>query len=92
MVALIASGVPPALGVAIAAKRHRRLDVLGFLVLLGVVLGTSLGLLTHDAKLVLLEGAIPTLLFSLACLVSVLMRRPLMFLLLRGDKVQAYLM
>jgi hypothetical protein len=84
VVALIASGVPPALGVTIAAKRHRRLDVIGALVLLGVVIGTSLGLLTDDPKLVLLEGAVPTLLFSLVCLLSVLLRRPLMFVLLRA--------
>jgi hypothetical protein len=84
VVALLASGVPPALGVALAAKRHGRLDVIGSLVLLGVIIGISLGLLTHDAQLVLLEGAIPTLLFSLACLVSVLLRRPLMFVLLQA--------
>jgi hypothetical protein len=84
VVALIASGVPPALGVAIAAKRHARLDVIGVLVLLGVVIGTSLGLLTHDARLVLLEGAVPTLLFALVCLLSVPLRRPLIFVLLRA--------
>jgi len=84
VVALIASGVPPALGVAIAAKRHARLDVIGALVLFGVVIGTALGLLTRDPRLVLLEGAVPTLLFSLACLLSVLLRRPLIFVLLRA--------
>jgi hypothetical protein len=84
VVALVASGVPPALGVGLAAKRHHRLDVIGALVLVGVVIGTSLGLLTHDARLVLLEGAVPTLLFSLACLLSVLLGRPLMFVLLRA--------
>jgi hypothetical protein len=84
VVALIASGVPPALGVGIAAKRHARLDVIGALVLLGVAIGTSLALLTRDPRLVLLEGAVPTLLFSLVCLLSVLLRRPLMFVLLRA--------
>jgi hypothetical protein len=84
VVALMAGAVPPALGVGIAAKRHARLDVIGALVLLGVVIGTSLGLLTHDPRLVLLEGAVPTLLFSLVCLLSVLLRRPLMFVLLRA--------
>jgi hypothetical protein len=84
VVALLASGVPPAFGVAIAAKRHARLDVIGALVLLGVAIGTSLGLLTHEPKLILLEGAVPTLLFSLACLLSVVVRRPLMFVLLRA--------
>src|SRR3954453_9052164 len=84
VVALMAGGVPPALGVAIAAKRHARLDVIGALVLFGVVIGTALGLLTRDPRLVLLEGAVPTLLFSLACLLSVLLRRPLIFVLLRA--------
>jgi hypothetical protein len=84
VVALMAGGVPPAMGVAIAAKRHARLDVIGALVLLGVVIGTALGLLTQDPRLVLLEGAVPTLLFSLVCLLSVLLRRPLMFVLLRA--------
>jgi hypothetical protein len=82
VVSLVASGVPPALGVAVAAKRHGRLDVIGALVLLGVSIGTVLGLLTHNPRLILLEGAVPTLLFSLACLLSVLLRRPLMFVLL----------
>jgi hypothetical protein len=58
--------------------------VIGSLVLLGVLIGTSLGLLTNDPKLVLLEGAVPTLLFSLVCLLSVLVRRPLMFVLLQA--------
>lgn len=84
VVALVSSGIPPALGVGLAAKRHGRLDVIGALVLLGVVIGSSLGLLTRDPRLVLLEGAVPTLLFSLACLFSVLLRRPLMFVLLRA--------
>ncbi len=84
VVALVASGVSPALSVGLTARRDARLDVVGALVLLGVVIGTSLGLLTHDAQLILLEGAIPTLLFSLACLVSVLLRRPLMFVLLQA--------
>jgi hypothetical protein len=84
IVALLCSGVPPAIGVALAARLHRRLDVIGALVLTGVAIGTALGLLTDDPKLVLLEGAVPTLLFSLACLLSVIVRRPLMFLLLRA--------
>ena len=84
IVALLSSGVPPAIGVAVAAKAHHRLDVIGALVLLGVAIGTALGLLTDDPQLVLLEGAIPTLLFSLACFLSLLVNRPLMFLLLRA--------
>lgn len=84
VVALISSGVSPALGVVIAARRQARLDVIGALVLLGVAIGSALGLLTHDPRLILLEGAVPTLLFSLVCLLSVLVRRPLMFLLLRA--------
>jgi hypothetical protein len=84
VVALVVSGVPPAFGVAIAARRHGRLDVIGALVLLGVVIGTSLGLVTQEPRLILLEGAVPTMLFSLACLLSVALRRPLMFVLLQA--------
>ncbi|MDQ6804000.1 MAG: hypothetical protein M3065_03315 [Actinomycetota bacterium] len=76
---LILSGVFPAFGVLLAVIRHRRLDVIGALVLIGIVVGVGLGLATKDARLVLLEGSVPTTLFALACLASLLTARPLMF-------------
>jgi intracellular septation protein A len=77
--ALLLSGVFPALGVAIAVISHRRLDVVGALVLAGIVVGTILGLVSHSARLVLAEGSVPTAVFGIACLGSLPTRRPLMF-------------
>src|ERR1035438_4717995 len=51
--ALLLSGVFPVLGVAIGAIRHCRLDVLGALVLAGIVVGTVLGLISHSTRLLL---------------------------------------
>jgi hypothetical protein len=80
--ALLLSGVFPVLGVAIGAVRSRRLDVVGVLVLAGIVIGTVLGLVSHSARLVLVEGSVPTAVYGLACLGS-LWTRPLMFSVVR---------
>jgi hypothetical protein len=77
--ALLLSGVFPALGVAIGAIRHRRLDVVGALVLAGIAAGTILGLVSHSARLLLAEGSAPTAIFGVACLGSLWARHPLMF-------------
>jgi hypothetical protein len=77
--ALIISGILPAFGVALGIIRHRRIDAIGSLVLLGIVAGTAVGLLTHSARLILMEGSIPTAVFGLACLGSLLTARPLMY-------------
>ena len=77
--ALLLSGVFPVLGVAIAAIRNRRLDVVGGLVLAGIVVGTILGVAFHSARLLLLEGSVPTAVFGLVCLGSLRARRPLFF-------------
>jgi intracellular septation protein A len=81
--ALLLSGVFPALSVTVAAIRHRRLDVLGALVLAGVVVGTVLGLVSHSTRLLLVEGSVPTAVLGAACLGSLRARRPLMFGLAR---------
>lgn len=77
--ALVLSGVFPALGVATGIIRHHRLDVVGALVLAGILAGTVLGLISHSARLVLMEGSVPTAIFGLACLGSLWTSRPLMF-------------
>jgi intracellular septation protein A len=77
--ALLLSGVFPALGVTIGAIQHRRLDVVGALVLAGIVVGTVLGLVSHSSRLLLVEGSVPTALFGVACLGSLCRRHPLMF-------------
>jgi hypothetical protein len=77
--ALLLSGVFPALGVTIGAVRHRRIDAVGVLVLAGIAVGTILGLISHSARLLLVEGSVPTAIFGVACLGSLWARHPLMF-------------
>jgi hypothetical protein len=77
--ALVISGVFPVIGVAITAIRNRRLDVVGALVLAGIAVGTVVGLVTHSARLMLLEGSVPTAVFGVACLGSLGTPRPLMY-------------
>jgi hypothetical protein len=77
--ALVLSGVFPALGVAVGVIQHRRLDVVGALVLAGIIVGAVLGLITHSARLVLMEGSVPTAIFGVASLGSLRTRRPLMY-------------
>jgi hypothetical protein len=77
--ALIISGAFPALGVAVGLARHRRLDTVGILVLAGIAVGTVLGLLSGDPRLVLVEGSVPTAVLGLVCLGSLWTRRPLIY-------------
>jgi hypothetical protein len=79
VLALVLSGVLPAFGIALGVLRHRRLDAIGALVLIGIVAGTVIGLATDSAHLVLLDGTVPTAVFGLVCLASLWSRRPLMF-------------
>jgi intracellular septation protein A len=76
---LVVSGIFPALGVVIGITAHRRADAIGILVLAGIAVGAVLGLTTHSARLVMIEGSVPTGVFGLACLGSLWARRPLMF-------------
>jgi hypothetical protein len=77
--ALVLSGVLPALGIVIGARADRRLDVIGVVVLAGLLVGTLLGLTSHNARLYLLEGSVPSAVFALGCLFSLRLRRPLIF-------------
>jgi hypothetical protein len=77
--ALVLSGILPALGIAIKLVKRRRIDAVGILVLAGIAVGTILGLVTHDPKLVLMEGSAGTALFGLACLGSLRTSRPLIY-------------
>ncbi len=77
--ALALSGIFPAFGVALAYARNRRLDAIGALVLVGIAVGTGLGLAGGSSRLVLLEDSVPTAVFGAVCLGSLRSRRPLMF-------------
>jgi intracellular septation protein A len=76
---LVLSGVFPAIPVSIDAIKHRRLEVIGVLVLAGIAVGTVLGLVSHSTRLVLIEGSVPTGVLGAAFLGSLLARQPLMF-------------
>ena len=79
VLALVVSGVFPAFGVLITSVRDRRLDAIGALVLIGIAVGTVLGLLSDNARQVLLEGSVPTAVFGVVCLGSLWSSRPLIF-------------
>jgi hypothetical protein len=77
--ALILSGVFPAAGVIIGVVQHRRADAVGVLVLAGIAAGAIIGLVSHNARLVLDEGSVPTAVFGLICLGSLATPKPLMY-------------
>jgi len=77
--ALVLSGVLPAVGVIIGIIQHRRVDAVGVLVLAGIAVGAILGLVSHNAKLVLDEGSVPTAVFGLICLGSLATPKPLIY-------------
>lgn len=77
--ALVLSGVFPAIGVTIGIIQHRRVDALGVLVLAGIAVGAAIGLVSHNARLVLDEGSVPTAVFGLICLGSLGTPKPLMY-------------
>jgi intracellular septation protein A len=79
VLALVLSGVLPAVGVAITAIQYRRVDIFGIMVLVGILFGSVLGLTTHNARLYLAEGSVPSLAFSIACLASLRTRQPLIY-------------
>ncbi len=76
---LMLSGLLPAFGVAVGLLRRRHLDALGVVVVFAIVAGAILGWLSGRADLVLLDGALPGVVFGAGCLASLWSRRPLSF-------------
>jgi hypothetical protein len=79
VLSLVLSGILPAVGVVITALQFRKLDVFGVMVLAGIAMGSILGLTTHNARLYLAEGSVPSVVFSVACLASLRTREPLIY-------------
>ena len=77
--ALVLSGVLPGIAVLGGLFRHRHVDAVGLLVLAGIAVGSAVGLLSGDPRLVLIEGSVPTAVFGVLCLASLRSRRPLIF-------------
>jgi hypothetical protein len=76
---LVIASVLPAVGVVMDWVRFRTLQVMGIVVLGGLALGVVLALIRDDSKVVLLKDVAITAAFGVACLVSVTLRRPLIF-------------
>ena len=76
---LVISGVLPASRVIATIARRRRVDVIGALVLSGIVLATAAGLISDNARLYLLDGLVPTVVLGGVCVLSLLWEKPMMF-------------
>jgi hypothetical protein len=79
VLSLVLSGILPALGVLLTAIQFRKVDIFGVMVLAGIVMGSALGLTTHNPRLYLAEGSVPSAVFAVACLVSLRTREPLIY-------------
>jgi hypothetical protein len=77
--ALVLSGIFPGVAVVGGLVRRRRVDAVGVLVLAGIAVGSVLGLVSGNARLVLMEGSVPTAVFGLLCLASLWSVRPLIY-------------
>jgi hypothetical protein len=76
---LVASGCLPGLGVLIDWVRWRTLEVVGAVVLAGIVLAIVLAVISGNQKVLLLDSAATTAAFGVGCLVSLTRRRPMIF-------------
>jgi hypothetical protein len=77
--ALVLAGVPPAVGVVVGAARRHTVDVVGVIVIAGLLVNAALALISRSPRAILLDGAATTAAFAVACWVSLLFRRPLIF-------------
>ncbi|MBV8628669.1 MAG: hypothetical protein JO371_12515 [Paraburkholderia sp.] len=81
---LIASAVPPLVWSAVELVRFRRVDALSAMVLLGIVLTIAAMALGGSPRMLLLRESLVSGAIGVAFLVSLAMRKPLMFYLARA--------
>src|SRR5947209_6920078 len=102
---LEASGVPtvwafaaamvfPGASVLVSRIYERRVEAIGMVVFITILLGIAMALVSDEVRFGLLRAAPAFGLFGLACLVSLLLPRPLMFFVARhfqtaGDPAKA---
>jgi hypothetical protein len=77
--ALTASAVFPIIGIVWGFARTRRLDIIGLVSLVFIVVGVATSLISGDPRFILIKESLITGVFGLVCLVSLLLPRPLMF-------------
>ncbi len=83
VVALAAAGGVSVLRIGVSYIRHRRISTLAVLVMTRFVLGILAGLLTGDARVVLLKDPILTAVMGAVILASLTLRRPLTYYIRR---------
>ena len=83
MAALGASAVPPALYGLYEIARKRHIDIIGSIVLAGIVVSAAATFVGGNPKLVLIRESFVTGALGLICLSSLLWPRPLMFFVAR---------
>jgi hypothetical protein len=77
--ALTLSAVFPLIGIIWGFVRSRRADIIGVVSLIFIVLGVVTSAISGDPRFILIKESFLTGAFGVACLVSLLMPRPLMF-------------
>ncbi|MCL4544395.1 MAG: hypothetical protein M1118_07325 [Chloroflexi bacterium] len=77
--ALVATAVFPVAGILLGWARSRHLDGLGLIALVLIILGVFSSLISGSVRFYLVKESLLTGLWGLACLVSLLLPRPLMF-------------
>ena len=92
--AFAAASVFPMVQTVASWVRYRRLDVIGLAVLFTILADIAIAFATSDVRFALLKGSPAFGLFGLACFVSLLGQRPLMFFVARyftsgGDTAKA---
>jgi len=86
--ALVLSGAFPAVNVARRYVRDRRVDPVGVIVLVSILVGAAVSLVSGSEKLTLLRESFLTAAFGIAFLVSLVVGKPIMFLLIRQFMAQ----
>lgn len=77
--ALLLSGVFPVLNNIRSLARSRTFDIIGIVILVGIVVGAASAFVTGDPKLLLIRESFVTGALAIVCLASLLWPRPLLF-------------
>jgi hypothetical protein len=83
LVALLLSSVPAVISEIVTIIRHRQLDVFGIIVLAFIAISAVISVIGGDPKLLLIRESFLTVVFGVACLVSLLFSRPIWFYIIR---------
>jgi hypothetical protein len=83
LVALLVSSVPALLSEIVSISRHRQADVLGVLVLVFLAISAVISFVGGDPRLLLVRESFLTLVLAVACVVTLLFPKPIMFYIIR---------